>query len=388
LYSFGFSEISFRAGNQPNAKAIRFLPADSVDDTPAPKSVADSGIATVSAPDGLTLIFPAGDRDPVATLESPLPEVTPQKDLLYTLTYQVDGAATLDLDFKITGADASGAWQSARLGTRLLEPFSRGTLVFAAPPSALRDVRVQVTVAKLVGSPEFRAASVTLSQFKIARQTRVPNKQAQPTAPVVSIDGKPVALSPMPVSEERTGTWFTSQPLNLSEGSHSIFAGYDDSIAPYRIGFVEIAPAQAPPLPAASGAPAISFRQINPTRYLAHVENAAAPFFLVFSESFHAGWQAYAQDGQGIHDATWYEQSALLRSLLDGGKRTEIADHNLVNGYANSWYVQRKGSYNIVLEFGPQRLYEAGVFVTISTPVACFVLLAALWLKRKGKGSP
>jgi hypothetical protein len=189
------------------------------------------------------------------------------------------------------------------------------------------------------------------------------------------------------VSEEWAGTWFTSHPLNLSEGSHSIFAGYDDTIAPYRIGLVEIVPAQALPLPAASGAPAVSFRQINPTRYLAHVENAVAPFFFVFSESFHVGWQAYVQDGQNARDATWYEQSALLSSLLDGGKRTEIDDHNLVNGYANSWYVQRKGSYDIVLEFAPQRLYEAGVFATISTPVVCSVLLAALWLKRKQRGS-
>jgi len=379
LYSFGLSEISFRASNEANAKAIHFLPFDAVNNVPKPQ--ADSGIAAAYKPEGLTLAFPVGDRDTVATLERSLADVNTQEYPVYSVAYQTDGAATFALDVQISGLGTDGGQRTILLGTRLVEPFSRGTLVFTAPQFTLHDARVQVLVSKLLGLQELRGAIVTLNQFKISRQALVPYKEAQPTAPSLLIDGKPVALSPMPASDGRTGTWFTSQSFRLSKGNHSILAGYDDSTAPYRVGLAEIVAAKA--LPAvASNAPAISFRQINPTRYLAHVENATAPFFLVFSESFHAGWQAYVQNGQDTRDAPWYEQSPLFSWMFDSGKRTEIADHHLVNGYANSWYVQRKGSYNIVLEFAPQRLYEAGILVSISTPIVCFILLAVLWLRR------
>jgi hypothetical protein len=279
--------------------------------------------------------------------------------------------------------DAQGVSQVKSLGTRQVEPFSRGTLVFTVPTqSSFRAARAEITVSKLIGAPELRASTFTLTAFRVSRQTLVPYKNAQPPAPVVSIDGTRIALTPMPASEERTGIWFTSEAVNLGEGNHSIFAGYDDPTTPYRVGVVEIAPSSARPA-APVNAPAIAFRQINPTRYLVHVDNATAPFFLVFSEAYHAGWRAYLQDRRDGNDATWYEQSALLSWLLDGSRRTEISEHALVNGYANSWYVDRTGSYNIVLEFSPQRLYEAGVFVSISTPIVCFLVLGIVWLKRR-----
>lgn len=383
LYSFGLKEISFRANSQPDSKANSFLPAEASTGALSAKS-SESSVAIASTSDGLSLTFPVGDRETGLTLERSLPDVNTQDAPVFSVAYQVDGAATFNVDFRLSGLDAHGVSQVESLGTRQVAPFSRGTLVFTAPAqSALRAVRAEVAVSKLIGPPELRASIVTLTTFRVSRQTLVPYKDAQPPAPIVSIDGKRIALSPMPASEERTGIWFTSEAVSLGEGNHSIFAGYDDPSTPYRVGVVEIAPASAQPA-APVDAPAITFRQVNPTRYLVRVDNATAPFFLVFSEAYHAGWLAYLQDGRDRNDATWYEQSALLSWLLDGGRRTEIPEHALVNGYANSWYIDRIGSYNIVLEFSPQRLYEAGVFVSISTPIVCFLLLGIFWLKRRG----
>ncbi len=383
LYSFGLTEISFRASSQANAKSIPFLPVDATSSSSAADSPTDSGVTVVSKPAGLAITFPVGDRDTAAIVERALQDVNTQEYPIYSLAYQADGGETFALDLQISGLDSSGALRTLPLGTRLLEPFSRGTLVFTAPQFALGEARAQVTLSKLVGSQELRAASVTLSQFRVSRQTLASYQTAQPTAPFVSIDGAHIPLLPLPASGDRTGAWFTSQPLELAEGSHSILSGYDDSTAPYRVGLVEIAPTQVQQPSHAAQPPSITFRQINPTRYLVHVDNAVAPFFLVFSESFHAGWQAYVQQGANTLDSTWYEQSALSSWLLDSSKRTEISQHNLVNGYANSWYVQEKGSYDIILEFTPQRLYEAGVFVIVSTPMVCFVLLATLELRRR-----
>jgi hypothetical protein len=57
---------------------------------------------------------------------------------------------------------------------------------------------------------------------------------------------------------------------------HSIAVGCADATTPYRT---------------------VTFRDINPTRFVAHVENAIAPFFLVFSESFDASWKARILNG-------------------------------------------------------------------------------------------
>lgn len=382
LYSFGLTEISFHASNQVDEKGIHVFPADapSVESTQNPVA---SDASRVFHQEGLAFTYPTGDNDTMVALQRALPPVSTDGSSIYKITYQADGPATFVLDLQIIGIDANGTRQQIHLGTRWLGPFSDGTIVFNAPQLSLSQPQVMVTLDKLVGSIEPRDSSIILSQFQVSRQVLVPYKEAHPDSPFVSIDGLSIALVPMPPSGGQSGTWFTSRPIDLAAGNHSIRTGYRDSTTPYRVGFVEVTPDQASVPMASSISPTISYRQINPTRYLVHVKNATTPFFLVFSESFHTGWQAFLQEASNTGGSTWYEQSALLSWMWDGGKRTEIANHELVNGYANSWYVQKKGSYDLVLEFAPQRSYEAGVLISIITPVVCFIFLAVFWLERR-----
>jgi hypothetical protein len=222
---------------------------------------------------------------------------------------------------------------------------------------------------------------VTFDRFAVNSRSLVPYDDVSPNAPEVTIDGKSLDLNSMPASGERSGAWYQSEPIDLDAGTHPISAGYGDPTTPLRVGVLELAPAADSPAPAAGAPPAVTFRQVNPTRYVAHVQTASAPFFLVFSESYHAGWEAYTEDGPV--GQSWYEQSALLTWLFDSSRQSLVAQHDLVNGFANSWYVDKPGSYDIVLEFAPQRLYEAGVVVTIATPLALFALLGMLRLRRK-----
>ena len=72
------------------------------------------------------------------------------------------------------------------------------------------------------------------------------------------------------------------------------------------------------------------------------------------------------------------------------GRRTELTDHYLVNAYANGWYVPKTGQYRIVLEYWPQRLFEIGVIISVTTLLACLSYLAydgwRSWKKKAEKG--
>ena len=178
--------------------------------------------------------------------------------------------------------------------------------------------------------------------------------------------------------------------------------------------------------------PKITFVKINPTKYRIKVEGAKEPYTLVFSESFHEGWRLYADnadkentdnadygeivanyfDGQikeGTHRNTFLEPA----TFETWGKEPIAQDnHLLVNGYANSWYINpsqvcegadnalntdnadRKntdkadeksadkadicdsnadGSYDmeLIVEFWPQRLFYIGLFISGITLVGC-----------------
>ena len=96
----------------------------------------------------------------------------------------------------------------------------------------------------------------------------------------------------------------------------------------------------------------MSFEKVNPTRYIVHI-NAAKPFALVFSESYHKEWIAYI-DGRQIPDEY----------------------HFIANGYANAWYINKTGTYTITLEFWPQKLFYTGSAISITTLILCILYIS------------
>jgi hypothetical protein len=131
------------------------------------------------------------------------------------------------------------------------------------------------------------------------------------------------------------------------------------------------------------------FKKINPTRYLVSVREARDSFWLVFSESYNEGWRAYIRlvPDPSARVPAREPWSALVSAWKDRGRRVEIGDHYLVNGYANAWWVdvkrlmeerpefirgQDRGSeFEIVLEFKPQRVYEVGIIISSATLITC-----------------
>jgi hypothetical protein len=81
--------------------------------------------------------------------------------------------------------------------------------------------------------------------------------------------------------------------------------------------------------------PAIEVSMLSPAHYRVDVQNAKAPFILVFGESYHPNWSARISG-----------QSVTL--------------HFSVNGYANAWYIEQTGSFSVDLYFEKQRLVDIG----------------------------
>jgi len=96
----------------------------------------------------------------------------------------------------------------------------------------------------------------------------------------------------------------------------------------------------------------VTYEKINPTNYVVHV-NASKSFYLVFSESYHKDWLAYA-DGQQVPNEY----------------------HYMANGFANSWYINKTGSFTVTLEFWPQKLFYTGAAISITTLILCTLYIS------------
>ena len=103
--------------------------------------------------------------------------------------------------------------------------------------------------------------------------------------------------------------------------------------------------------------PVVEFERINSTKYHTKIIGAQKPFLLVFSELYDAGWKAYlVSKDEKVNE--W--------PLFQSWRRNQILDKNhlLVNGYANAWWVNKTGNFDVVLEYAPQRLLYVGYAVS------------------------
>lgn len=247
-------------------------------------------------------------------------------------------------------------------------------------------------------------------------------------AGVLEVDGKIYKLPPKAKGvrqklKDEENNWVEFNNIRLEEGEHSLKVLENDKfkvemveIKPISsissIGFISSKERQEPPK--------IEFKKINPTRYVVNVKGAKNPFTLVFSESFHEGWKAYIRNKQEVRGGRleardWGQKaasnlkplssnnepwSALWTAWKDKGKRIEIKDHFVVNGYANGWIVpieqmlEVRGqrlegekripeNFEIVLEFKPQRLFEVGVIISATTLLGCIGYIGYDFSRRR-----
>ena len=95
--------------------------------------------------------------------------------------------------------------------------------------------------------------------------------------------------------------------------------------------------------------PAIETERINQTHYRVRVLDANNPFYLTFSQRYSSGWKA------------------------------TIGEHILVNHFANAWYIDKIGTYEVDIVYTPQRLILLG---TVISGISLIITVAWLLAKR------
>jgi hypothetical protein len=99
--------------------------------------------------------------------------------------------------------------------------------------------------------------------------------------------------------------------------------------------------------------PNVSYRRVAPYEFRVRVENARRPFLLAVEETFAPGWRVEAE----------------------GRDLTGLA-HMRVNGYANAWRLPWRGTYEVTVTYGPERLAR----LARRMDLVLIPLVAVLWL--------
>lgn len=112
--------------------------------------------------------------------------------------------------------------------------------------------------------------------------------------------------------------------------------------------------------------PKVTYKKMDPARYQVTVDNATTPFFLTFLESFHPLWRAY---------------------YIDNSNKIEVSTdkHFFVNSFANGWFVDKKGSYTMLIEFYPENLLQVGEIISFFSVIVLSFLTILLFVKKKNE---
>lgn len=144
--------------------------------------------------------------------------------------------------------------------------------------------------------------------------------------------------------------------------------------------------------------PPLEYKQINPTKYVINVLNAKESFPLVFSESYHPDWSLYAKpelalkgEGKFISENN---QGTIQNENIDGGNFYDIffrkdvlsENHFQANNFQNGWWIDLQNlekqnkitknadgtySFQLIIEFSPQKYFYIGLFISGLTLLGC-----------------
>jgi hypothetical protein len=100
--------------------------------------------------------------------------------------------------------------------------------------------------------------------------------------------------------------------------------------------------------------PNINTQKVDPTSYVVHVKNATSPFLVVLDAEFNSNWLAFIN-----------------------GREISQTSHFVANGYANAWYIETSGSYDITLSYHGQTLFWYGTAFSIASMATsiCYLMV-------------
>ncbi len=282
-----------------------------------------------------------------------------------------------------------------------------------------------------LGNGWFKIGSVNLDAGELVIRSDIPSQVTLTLPDGVTEDKLPanIIVQNKPVHRLNNGTWivelgfgaYTYGSLEQLLTSNGLDANFRQNIAKalnVKIATtdLDVALVSSDILQNNSPAPPIVFRQIQPGQLLINVENASSSFFLNFLESYQAGWKLYGVPTKMLTNAEPardYAGSVELKQAsnpfpdsndLTALGATSVLDdsHFLLNGFANSWYVnltelsnrhiitqKNDGTYDfsLLLYFEPQANFVLGLAISVIAGLTVCVVLGystiRIWTRSK-----
>ncbi|MBI4039608.1 DUF3367 domain-containing protein, partial [Candidatus Daviesbacteria bacterium] len=121
--------------------------------------------------------------------------------------------------------------------------------------------------------------------------------------------------------------------------------------------------------------PQVKYEKLSPTKYLVSIDNVDRNTPLVLQDKFSPSWKVYRNDDNGYNLwATWGKKPILENN------------HQIANGYGNVWWLQTPGSYDLIIEYWPQRLFYLGFFIsTLVFILGCLIVIRAILITKYGR---
>ena len=112
--------------------------------------------------------------------------------------------------------------------------------------------------------------------------------------------------------------------------------------------------------------PELTVEKINQTKYLVTVHENKSPFFLNFQERYNSDWKLYMISTQPNKNATLGD-TIFERNFFTTWFKKPVDEtmHFTGNGYMNTWYIKKSGSYSMILEYRPQQFFYQGIAVSV-----------------------
>ena len=218
----------------------------------------------------------------------------------------------------------------------------------------------------------FEIKSVAVHKISTAAlQDILKDKGVINTLPLFKVDGKRFAFKDMAgvsFNAPENNLWLEADAFELDKGSHTISPLINNT---FDIKEMVIEPYTKRSASKRTNLPIFDVKKINPTRYIIK-SDIGSPFLLVFSESFNKLWRAYCK-------VLPVEKKGALRD-----RSIELTRHYIVNGYANGWWVDTAElkslnpdakSFEIILEYEPQKLFKTGLMISLVTLALCIAYL-------------
>jgi len=115
----------------------------------------------------------------------------------------------------------------------------------------------------------------------------------------------------------------------------------------------------------------VSYKKINPTKYVLEIENATRPYVLSLAESYDPLWIAYTNHNQSYIDKEG--------NTTNQFKTNSIPLFSIINGF----HINKTGSYTLNIEYEPQYWFFTSAKISAATVIILLAITIIYYLNRK-----